>query len=447
VVSIYKACDIRGHFGRELTLDHARRLGAALGRMRAGAEVLVGGDGRLSTPALKAELVESLARAGCGVIDLGQISTPLFYYARRALGIDVGVMVTASHNPPADNGFKLTLGPLPVTTAEMRELEGWMETGAEAPAGARGAVRTANVDAAYQNFLATLAPDLSGMRVVVDCAHGMNGPYAARAWAETGARVDMLFDTVDGAFPAHLPNPAEAKNLAAMARAVVERGADLGAAYDGDGDRVAFVDASGVVVSMDRVIVLFAREALRSGPETIVYDQKCSRVVADEVVRLGGTPLRELSGHTFIKRAFLEHGAAYAGELSGHHFLRAAHGDDGLAASLLFAGLVRRSGQSLAELAASVPLYPITPDLRLPMAKEEIARLLDELERSLQGQALCTRTDGLRIEFPRGWGLVRPSVTEPVVTMRFEGVDHAALAEVLGAVENASELLKGHLEV
>jgi phosphomannomutase/phosphoglucomutase len=444
-VSIFKSCDIRGRFGSELTLAHARRLGAAIRLLKGPGEVLVGGDGRYSTPQLKAALIESLIQSGCDVADLGQVSTPFFYFARRNLGIETGVMVTASHNPAADNGFKLTLGPLPVTVAEMRRLAVLMESDPEVTLSEPGMIRRVDMEQEYRAFLDGFAPELLGMRIVVDCAHGMAGPYAARAWTRTGAQVELLFSDVDGSFPAHPPNPAEAKNLLELSRAVLESGADLGVAYDGDGDRVAFVDAGGAPVPNDKVIVLFAREALRRGVETVVYDQKCSRVVADEIRAMGGTAVRELSGHTYIKRTFSELGAVYAGELSGHHFLRSVQGDDGVAASLIFAGLLRRSGLSLKDLAKTVPAYPITPDLRVPMTAEEIGRLLADLEGRLQGQAVLTRTDGLRIEFPRGWGLVRPSVTEPVVTMRFEAVDPEALENILFQVEGASSLLSGKL--
>lgn len=444
-MSIFKSCDIRGKFGDELTGEHARRLGWALGARVGAGGVLVAGDGRLSTPELKFTLIEALVESGCRVFDLGIGPTPLFYFARRILGIEIGVMVTASHNPAADNGFKVTLGAWPVTVAEMAEIEAEMGA-AHRPMGIRpGRVESVDLGEAYHHFLEGLALDLQGIRLVVDCAHGMGGLYAGRMWSATGAEVHYLFDDVDGSFPAHAPNPAESKNLGDLCAGVVKTGADLGVAYDGDADRVAFVDHLGRPLPADKAIVLFAEEALRSGPGIVVFDQKCSRVVPDAIRRMGGTPVREISGHTFIKRAFLEQNALYAGELSGHHFLRAAHGDDGLAASLVFAGMVKRSGQSLAALADGIPAYPITPDLRLPMGSDRINRLLEDLERELSGEAVLTRTDGLRIEFKDGWGLVRPSVTEPVVTMRFEAVTQAALDQILARVKQASGLLTGLL--
>jgi phosphomannomutase / phosphoglucomutase len=442
-MSIYKACDIRGKYGAELRLDHAARLGRAISALRPAGTILVAGDGRLSTPALQAALISSLLEAGWQVVDLGCVPTPLFYFARRQLGLDLGVMVTASHNPARDNGFKLTLGPLPVTTAEMAEVERLMEADdlGVAPAAGQGALQVVDLNAAYLAFLAAHIPDLRGMRIVVDCANGMAAPFARPLWERSGAEMLYLLDRVDGSFPAHAPNPAEAANLALLQEQVIAAGADLGVAYDGDADRVAFVDERGAALSGDQAVVLFSREALRDGPQTIIYDQKCSRVVADSIHALGGVARRELSGHTYIKRAFLQHQAAYAGELSGHHFLREVEGDDALAASLIFARLLKASGKPLSQLAATIPAYPITPDLRIPMPAAEIAGLLAVLETGLSGEAEITRSDGLRIEYPDGWALIRPSVTEPVVTLRFEGTSQAALERILRRVSAFSPAL------
>jgi phosphomannomutase/phosphoglucomutase len=459
-VSIFKACDIRGRFGKELTTAHAKKLGSALRTLQGPVQVLVGGDGRLSTPELKSALIESLLRSGCDVVDLGQIPTPLFYFARRRLGLETGVMVTASHNPASDNGFKVTLGPMPITTDEM-QLIAWQMDLDTPPSftDPRGNYQALDLLDEYVQFLAGLAPDLSGQRVVVDCANGMAGLVARRAWAHTGARVDLILETIDGHFPVHAPNPAEVKNLDLLRREVLAREAGLGVAYDGDADRVGFVDETATPVSGDRAIVLFARAALQhQSDETagedagcedagnaIVYDQKCSRIVPDAIRTSGGTPIMERSGHTYIKRAFLEHAAVYAGELSGHHFLRSAGGDDALAASLQFAGMLKRAGRPLSHLTAEIPSYPITPDLRIPMSSDDIAGLIAELEEVLEGEAGLTHRDGLRLDFSDGWGLVRPSVTEPVVTMRFEGITPQALERILRRVEEAAPKLHGKL--
>ncbi len=443
-MSIYKACDIRGRFGAELTVAHAERLGMAIAEMKGPADVLVGGDGRISTPTLQSALIHSLVEAGCRVVDLGRISTPLFYFARQRLGIETGVMVTASHNPAHDNGFKITLGPLPITEAEMAELSGRMERGGVRAPSSGGQHARIDLESDYLAFASQFAPDLAGMRVVVDCANGMAGPYARRVWEQTGAQVTCLLEDVQGTFPVHPPNPAEGKNLAMLQQAVVAGGADLGVAYDGDGDRVAFVDETGRPLVQDKAIVLLARDALRDGPGVIVYDQKCSRIVPDSIRALGGRPLMELSGHTYIKRAFLLEQAAYGGELSGHHFLRAVGGDDALVASLFMARIVRESGLSLSRLSDDIPAYPITPDIRIPMPAEEIEQALAQIQAALREEAALSQTDGLRIEFADGWGLVRRSVTEPVLTMRFEGQDEQALRRVIQRITGCSEVLRQH---
>ena len=407
--------------------------------------MLIGGDGRETTPLLKDALIESLRQAGCNVLDIGIVPTPAFYFARFSLGIEAGVQVTASHNPAGDNGFKITLGVLPITPDEMLELAAWMEGDAVLSATQAGEVTHQDILPGYLASLEPFLPDLQGLRIVLDCANGTAGLVARYLWKKTGAQVTYLLDEIDGRFPVHPPNPAQEKNLELLKQTVLEETADLGVAYDGDADRAAFVDENGATVGNDKVIVLFAVDALKDGPETIIYDQKCSRIVADMVLAKGGYPLRELSGHTFIKRAFIEQQAAYAGELSGHHFFRQIGRDDGLFASLILACLIRQSRKPLSRLVQDIPSYPITPDLRLPMAAEDIQQLLIDLEINMTGQVEIQKTDGIRLEFDRGWALVRPSVTEPLVTLRFEALDSASLEAMMSNVEKASPLLAGKL--
>ncbi len=321
-MSIFKACDIRGHYGAELRDEHAWRLGLALAQRAPSAEVLVGGDGRLSTPALKRRLIDGLVAAGCRVADAGILTTPAFYFARRRLGILAGVMVTASHNPAADNGFKVALAELPVTPDDIADLAARMASDTLSPAPVPGSARAVDLLPEYLDFIRGSAPDLSGLRVAVDCANGTSALVAPQAWAATGARATFLFDTVDGSFPNHPPDPAAHKNIAALCRQVTQTGADLGVAYDGDGDRAVFVDGRGRALASDKAIALFIRRALQDGPAPIVYDQKCSLIVPETIRELGGQPVMERSGHTFIKTTFLKTGAPYAGEISGHHFFR-----------------------------------------------------------------------------------------------------------------------------
>ena len=443
-MSIFKACDIRAPYGEQLQDRHAILLGQALALMMGPTEVVVGGDARLSTPRLKGLLIESLVAAGCRVVDLGTVPTPAFYFARARLGIATAVMVTASHNPPNHNGFKLTLGELPISEAEIDRLRELMERGASAAA-MPGQRSEYDILPAYLDFVGALVPDRSALRVVIDYGNGVGALAGPQLWPDRAEAV-ALFDSVDGRFPERSPDPAVARNLTALREAVPGRGADLGVAYDGDADRVALVDERGEVVANDKVIALFARDLLRRGPAPVVYDQKCSRVVPQTVEAAGGEAVMEKSGHTFIKTTFLERGAIYAGELSGHHFFRMLpQGDDGIFASLWFARLLADGGRPLSALVADLPDYPITADIRLPVAPDEAERILAELRNGLAGEARLSQLDGVRAEFDDGWGLARRSVTEPLVTLRFEGDDRTALKRIMTRFASVAPELAGRL--
>lgn len=434
-MTIYKKCDIRGKFGTELTVVHAQRLGVALSRVLSHEKpILIGGDGRIFTPVLQKTLIESLLANDMDVIDLGMVSTPAFYFARQKLNILAGVMVTASHNPASDNGFKLTLGKYPITPVEMEAIARIMESGDPGFKGERGSLKTYSVIADYSAHLRRYVPELQNLRVVIDCSNGMSALVAEPIWSITGAKVTMILDHIDGRFPTHEPNPAKAENLHLLSETVITSAADLGICFDGDGDRVGFVDEKGCQISNDKVIALFALRALAKGPAPIVYDQKCSRIVADTIRQAGGTPVLEQSGHTFIKRTFLLNQAPYAGEVTGHHFFSEIQGDDGMVAALFFCELLARSGKKTSDWLATIPEYPITPDIRISIDTSTIGALLNKLETQLGESARIDHRDGLRFEFPDSWCLIRPSVTEPMITVRFEGISQKALDDLIARV-------------
>jgi phosphomannomutase/phosphoglucomutase len=445
-MSIYKACDIRGRFGTELTAEHATLLGHALVELFHPPQVVVGGDGRLSTPELKGALIRALVECGVRVLDIGTLPTPAFYFARARLQVPVGVMVTASHNPAPDNGFKIALGDLPVTEDQLDAIKTLMEAGLRRDTVARGQSTPVAIVEEYVSFIEELCPHRGYLKTVIDSGNGMYGPLAPRVFRDLGFDVVELFSRVDGNFPNRPPNPSVAQNISALCAEVKATNADLGVAYDGDGDRVVFVDERGEPVENDRVIVLFARQALGRHPgSTIVYDQKCSDTVREEIERDGGVPRLAKSGHTFIKAAFLETDAAYAGELSGHHFLKEIRGDDGLLASLSMAALLQDTGQTLSQLAAAIPRYPITPDIRVHVAPGEGAIIIDSIKHNLQGASSISELDGIRAQFADGWGLVRASVTEPAITLRFEGHNEAALQRIKESFIAAAPQLKGRI--
>jgi len=433
-MSIYKQCDIRGSYNTELLDTHAERLGQAIAIIHGKITVAVGGDGRLSTPTLKSRLINSLLENGCHVVDLGILPTPVFYFALRQCAIQAGVMVTASHNPAQDNGFKMIFGPFPVTPEEMAHFASLMENPNLAASSIHpkpGNLTSIDVLPEYILFAKQFTPNLTGMKVVLDCGNGMAGLAARKIWEATGADLVVLYEELDGNFPNHPANPAKEKNLKALQSAVLELNADYGAAFDGDADRVAFVDNRGRPLSNDKAIVLFSQQALKSEPAPIVYDQKCSLIVSETIQSLHGKPILERSGHTFIKSTFLREDAPYAGEISGHHFFRQIHGDDGMIASLLMASWIKENGQTLAQLADQIPAYPITPDIRLELDSNTARKVLRDLENALAGEANLNTRDGVRAEWQDGWGIARLSVTEPAITMRFEGKTIPALYRII----------------
>ena len=286
------------------------------------------------------------------------------------------------------------------------------------------------------------------MKLVVDCGNGCYSAIAPGVLRDAGFEVEELFCEEDGSFPNREPNPAVAANLTALTEAVVEKGADLGIAFDGDGDRVVFADETGEIVPSDNVIALFARHLLSIYPGSkVVFDIKCSSIVPDTVRAAGGIPVMEKSGHAYIKSNLLRNGAVFAGEISGHFFFDALKGDDGLFASLLMARMLQEGDKSLKQLIDAQPKYFITKDLRIPYA-EDPAELLNEIKGNLAGQKGCELVflDGIRAEYEAGWGLIRSSVTEPLVTLRFEGRTLAGLYEVRDKFLSSSTRLKELVE-
>jgi phosphomannomutase len=445
----WMACDIRGPFPQEVSPELFRLIGQGVASgMAAGAKTVVAGDFRASTPVLKSALIEGLVGSGARVLDAGQIPTPIAYFAHQHFETDAVLIVTASHNPPAHNGLKLMIGALPPLPEDFAQLRRRVEEGAFRSS--QGSTERLNPVPAYRQWIiarwtrkrtpwrapTNLAP-AGRLEVVLDAGNGAWSELAPRIFDELGHKFHRLYCDVDGTYPNRSPDCARPEALAALQSEVMKTHSQLGIAWDGDGDRVAFVDDTGSFVTSDEVAALLIRRLLakRAGAR-VVFDIKLSSLVRRTVLECGGVPIVERSGHAFIKRRMIEEECLVGCEASGHYFYQELQGgDDGLFSALLMAELVTKAG-SLRELRNSLPPFFVTPDLRLPASALPFEEFVRRLRKLFRG-ARETSIDGLRLETPEGSVLVRESVTEPVVTMRLEGSSAEALRSLLAACRSS----------
>lgn len=433
---IFKAYDIRGIVGRTLTAEAARAIGHALGslaRERAQQCIAIGRDGRLSGPELSAALSEGIRAAGVDVVDIGCVPTPVTYFAAHHLGCDCCVSVTGSHNPPDYNGLKMVIGGQTLFGEHIQALRQRIADGNFTYG--EGALKTADVLPAY---LARITDDVRlarPLRVVIDCGNGVAGAVAPQLFRALGCEVTELFCDVDGEFPNHHPDPSKPENLQDLIAAVRALGAELGLAFDGDGDRLGVVTSSGQIIHPDRQLMLFAADVLARVPGgQIVYDVKCTANLAPWIRARGGEPVMWNTGHALIKAKLKETGAPLAGEMSGHmFFVERWYGfDDGLYAGARLLEILAREENPSAVLEA-LPDAVNTPELNIRMNEGEPFKLVARLQAAPEAFAGCERVvtlDGVRVEYADGFGLARASNTTPVVVLRFEAQDDAALARI-----------------
>lgn len=415
-MSIFKACDIRGIADRDLTNEVVERIARALGVRLTGKTVVVGGDVRYSTPRLKEIMVRELTLSGCRVKDIGIVATPVFYYAIDALGADGGIMVTASHNPSAHNGFKMVFGSAPITEGDVQKVRRMTEAGAVVRVD--GTCEQVAVIESYREAMAEIAAH-GTMKVVIDAGGGATSHIAPELFKRCGYEVVELFCDIDPDFSNRPPNPAIPANLAKLGEAVRAHGAQLGIGFDGDGDRAGFVDELGRAIDNDKMLVLLAQEYLAKEGGAVIYDAKCSMLVPEGIRKAGGRPVMARAGHTFCKAAFQREHAVFAGEISGHFFFRELGHDDGMFAGLKMCEIVEKHG-SLAKMADGLPSYILTDEYRVKADDYDMPRTLERIAERLADHA-PNRIDGVRIETEDGWGMIRASVTEPIFTLRFEG--------------------------
>lgn len=433
--SIFKAYDIRGVIGSTLDADVARSIGRAFGSaVRAKGEqvVVIGRDGRLSGPELSAALAEGLQAAGVDVVDLGIVATPMLYLGTHVLDAQSGIMVTGSHNPPDYNGFKMVLAGEAIYGDTIQALYQAI-VNQEFTAGA-GSYRTYDIAAAYLQRIVGDVKLARPMKIAIDCGNGVAGAFAGELYRALGCEVIELFCEVDGTFPNHHPDPAHPENLQDLIRCLQQTDAEIGLAFDGDGDRLGLVTKDGQIIYPDRQLMLFAQDVLTRHPgEQILYDVKCTRHLAPWITERGGRPLMWKTGHSLVKAKMRETGAPLGGEMSGHIFFKDRwYGfDDGMYAGARMLELLSREQDPSAVLNA-LPQSVSTPELQLKLAEGESFPLIARLQREAQfpGSDQIITIDGLRVEYPDGFGLARSSNTTPVIVMRFEAESQQALERI-----------------
>lgn len=432
---IFRAYDIRGIIGESLSADITYKIGQAIGseaHERGQQKVIVARDGRLSGPELSAAMVKGLMASGREVIDVGRVPTPVLYFATQYLGSGSGVMVTGSHNPPDYNGFKIMLRGETLHGDSIQVLRERIET--SALLSGDGKVQTLDVVPSYVDRITSDVRLARPVKVVVDCGNGVTGEIAPQLLRALGCEVIELYCEIDGHFPNHHPDPGKPENLVALTRAVTEHQADVGVAFDGDGDRLGVVDSDGKIIWPDRVLMLLAMDVLSRNPGgQIIYDVKCSRDLERVISENGGEPLMWKTGHSFIKAKMQETGALLAGEMSGHIFFKERWFgfDDALYACARLLEILAADGQKSAAVFAQLPDGVSTPELNVLMAEGEHFRLMQRLLANARfGGARLITLDGLRVEFADGWGLVRASNTTPSLVLRFEADDAEALRRI-----------------
>ena len=434
--SIFKAYDIRGIVETELTPEIVKLIGRAVGSEsieKGERGVVVGRDGRLTGPELSEALISGLIESGCHVVNIGMVPSPVVYFATHTKAASSGVMITGSHNPAEYNGLKImiageTLSAEKIQSLYTRILDNKFKNG-------YGTSTSINID---QDYINTIQSDIKlekELNVVIDCGNGVAGNIAPQLFEAIGVKISKLFCLVDGRFPNHHPDPSKPENLEDLIQEVIETGADLGLAFDGDGDRLGLIDNKGKVIWADQQMMLYAKDVLsRNQGAKIIFDVKCTSLLPKVISENGGEPIMSRTGHSFIKKKLKETNAELAGEMSGHIFFKERwYGfDDALYTAARLLEIVSKSDKSCSELFDELPVNLSTPEININFEKHgQQYEAMDSLSNNLDFPGANINTlDGVRVDYDDCWGLVRPSNTTPCLVLRFEAEDNAALKGV-----------------
>ena len=434
--SIFKAYDIRGIVEKELTPEVVKLIGLAIGSesiAQGERGIVVGRDGRLTGPILSESLISGLIESGCHVVDIGMVPTPLVYFATYTKGASSGVMVTGSHNPPEYNGFKIMIAGETLAADKIQNLYSRI-INQEFSSGS-GSSTSINID---QDYMDTIKSDIvleRELKIVVDCGNGVAGNIAPKLFESLGAKVTKLFCLVDGRFPNHHPDPSNPENLKDLIQEVIVTDADLGLAFDGDGDRLGLVDNNGNVIWADRQMILYSRDVLSRKPGAIIiFDVKCSSLLPEDISEHGGEPIMSRTGHSFIKNKLKETNAELGGEMSGHiYFKDRWYGfDDALYTAARLLEIISKTDSTCAEIFTELPDSVSTPEIHIHF--DEQGQQYDAMEALSNGidfpGSEINTLDGVRVDYENCWGLVRASNTSPCLVLRFEGRDKEALNSI-----------------
>jgi len=446
---IFREYDIRGIYGRDLTESYTELIGRAYGTLikrNGGTVVSTGRDCRLSSPSLSEAFIKGVTSTGINVINIGIVSTPILYFSLFNLEVDGGVMLTASHNPGDYNGLKLCMGRDSLFGKGIQGLRELIQN--DDFEQGEGTASFQPITETYVKYMKDSFNLRKGMRVAMDCGNGMVGLVGPRILKEMGIDLTELYSEPDGTFPNHHPDPTVLENLEDLQKEVVDNGCEVGIAFDGDGDRIGVVDENGDVIFGDMLVLIYALSILENNETvTVIGDVKCSSNLFDGVKEAGGNPIMWKTGHSLIKSKIKETGAELAGEMSGHMFFNDKFFgyDDAFYAALRLLEIISGSGKKVSELLAGVPKTFSTPEIRVDVEEATKFELVDRVTEKFNSGYDVIDIDGVRVNFPDGWGLIRASNTQPALVLRFEAQSEERLGEIRSLIESKLEEARNSL--
>lgn len=436
---IFREYDIRGIVDQDFTIKDAITLGRGYGTYlshHGGKTAVIGRDCRLSSDPIRDALAEGMLRTGIDIIDIGVCPTPVYYFAIHEYNADGGMMITASHNPGEYNGFKISLGKETIFGDKIQDFAKLIEK--REFIGGQGTLEEKNVIPAYSDYIVGNIKLNRTVKLAIDSGNGTGGVVAAPILTRLGSPAIELFTEMDGTFPNHQPDPTVKKNMASLAETVIKDGLELGIGFDGDADRIGVVDEKGEIIYGDMLMAIFARDILRTEKKgTFVAEVKCSKNLYDDITAHGGTPIMWRTGHSLIKKKLKQENGLLGGEMSGHMFFshRYFGFDDAIYAALRLLEIVSRTEKPISTFLADLPEMYNTPEIRIDCPEDKKFKLVEAVKEELSKNHDIIDVDGVRVQFPDGWGLLRASNTGPLLVMRFEAETEKRLIEIQGLVE------------